>query len=591
MLKIKSNIKNFKVRYKPIIFGENSVIRGDDEHLIIPLNGDYNIHSPEAIVFIREDGSEINYFESRIIVDESGNDRTVVGFPDVRIKIDSCEIISKKIRPNQSEVKFLVLNLSERHYYLKNRDDVFVNDYIDCTFQGDFEIDKKRCDGDYVIYNDYFLFKARGTSNGEYNLRASTLENYETYVYLEVDGEVKALNAIVPCGLGGLDMVNTIFLYGDDALIDKIYDNPTYYNIYGEDERFFTTTIDSGRKIFHSTPGTTVNLRLGDVRLTLPFSLDFDTSLLQEEAVSQFAESESSGMINEVIDYEKQQFIPVYDEKDVEKIVFCIHLRQRDENSSDWSTNDQLEWNCNINNPRIGGDSVSYLGFDDEDVYYQKKMVSETFLRVSFYDKPDRKNQKLLYTAKIFLNSADLYGEYIEDKSLSGIETKFVCTNKYDYDNSTEGFYIHLFPSHLEDGIEGEIYMKCELNNAKYGKTVPLVIFSDDGVKRGYMIKDPNFLHVDGDLEDGIPAQNSNGDDYTPLKVDMATFYEDVYTKVHIGKNTEKKRYEWEISKNSYDFIYFDTDDSLGYGKNALVLQLYEPRINYPLIIARPPAL
>jgi hypothetical protein len=215
----------------------------------------------------------------------------------------------------------------------------------------------------------------------------------------------------------------------------------------------------------------------------------------------------------------------------------------------------------------MSGDSVYFMGFDEDDIYYQKKKVTETFLRVLIYNTPDRRTQKLLYTAKIYLNSANLYGEYIENLTSSGktrflgeivsisgnplstIETQFVCTYKYDYNEPTEGFYFHLFPSNL-DNYDGEwppkVYMKCELNNAKYGMSIPLVLF-ENGFKTGYL------KETGGSFE-----------------VEMNELYGDLYIPIEIRRNNEKDRYEWE----------FIGDVNWEAEKNTITLNLFEPRVN-----------
>lgn len=60
-------------------------------------------------------------------------------------------------------------------------------------------------------------------------------------------------------------------------------------------------------------------------------------------------------------------------------------------------------------------DLLSYLGFDDDDVKYQKSKLKKSFLRISFYDSDNVGNQNLLHTATIFLDSGDLFAKYIKN--------------------------------------------------------------------------------------------------------------------------------------------------------------------------------
>lgn len=60
-------------------------------------------------------------------------------------------------------------------------------------------------------------------------------------------------------------------------------------------------------------------------------------------------------------------------------------------------------------------DLLSYLGFTNDDVKYQKSKLKKSFLRISFYDSDNIANQNLLHTATIFLDSGDLFAKYIKN--------------------------------------------------------------------------------------------------------------------------------------------------------------------------------
>lgn len=60
-------------------------------------------------------------------------------------------------------------------------------------------------------------------------------------------------------------------------------------------------------------------------------------------------------------------------------------------------------------------DLLSYLGFSNDDVKYQKSKLKKTFLRISFYDSDNIGNQNLLHSSTIFLDSGDLFAKYIKN--------------------------------------------------------------------------------------------------------------------------------------------------------------------------------
>lgn len=60
-------------------------------------------------------------------------------------------------------------------------------------------------------------------------------------------------------------------------------------------------------------------------------------------------------------------------------------------------------------------DLLSYLGFNNNDVKYQKSKLKKSFLRISFYDSDNIANQNLLHTSTIFLDSGNLFAKYIKN--------------------------------------------------------------------------------------------------------------------------------------------------------------------------------
>ena len=194
------------------------------------------------------------------------------------------------------------------------------------------------------------------------------------------------------------------------------------------------------------------------------------------------------------------------------------------------------------------------MRFEMGDIYYRRKKVSETFLRLSFYNSRDRKTQKLLYSVKIYLNENLLWKQYINARRtvlrwFDNMPFSFKSTEKYDFSNTTEGFYLYLFPGDIKELDYGTVYLKAELNNAKFGKAVPLSI-----PKRGNTVEEKKFITYDKE------------DEYT----DMRELLEDMYIEVRIRYNSAKKRYEWWIPNG----ITIDEKDN-----TSAQLNLFDPRI------------
>ena len=60
-------------------------------------------------------------------------------------------------------------------------------------------------------------------------------------------------------------------------------------------------------------------------------------------------------------------------------------------------------------------DLLSFLGFTNDDVKFQKSKLKKSFLRVSFFDSDNTANQNLLHSSTIFLNSGELFSKYIRN--------------------------------------------------------------------------------------------------------------------------------------------------------------------------------
>ena len=211
-------------------------------------------------------------------------------------------------------------------------------------------------------------------------------------------------------------------------------------------------------------------------------------------------------------------------------------------------------------------DLLGYLNFTDNDVYYRKKKVSQSFVRLTFYTSPDPVEQKLLYYSTIFIDATTLYGKYVkqllymEENDLfnpkknvgvnlnaaavlcSGgtrIDTKMVITNEFDRTKSSEGFNLYLFAEdknfNLENG-EKTIYMKVEFNHAGNGKTIPMIMWPKD--------------------EDG---------NYVPLTID--NFIKSLYIPIKLTYINDR-------------YVYY-IPDAYKNENGDISLVLFEPKVDY----------
>ena len=202
-------------------------------------------------------------------------------------------------------------------------------------------------------------------------------------------------------------------------------------------------------------------------------------------------------------------------------------------------------------------DLVGLLNFTNDDIYYQKSKVGKTFLRFSYYDSIDPNSQMLLATSTVFMDEHALFKKFIDNsrknvntyslvsydndktKDLNKISvmsefknggsvvideskrlsSRFVITNKYDTDTSSEGFYIYMFKEYSENLHPREIFMKVEFNHAGIGTTIPFIkpmSWTEDNSSKTWF---PNKELSVGSAEmmKGVELEKKNAQDYIPL--------------------------------------------------------------------------
>lgn len=299
----------------------------------------------------------------------------------------------------------------------------------------------------------------------------------------------------------------------------------------------------------------------------MQFSNNVANNLHQEYILeNEFFNKESEKSINRIIDMEKNIYYPAYENYDsytqtfkyelIDELVFDLHFRSRDLET--WAINDDYDdkktWNIfdyynNTLKPTLEHDTFNYyqpadllyfLGFTDNDVFYQKSKIGKTFLRLSFYDSNNPMKQHLLYTSTIFMDEGKYYKTYIDnsigdgdyisineiDKESQRIYSKTISTmydtydtekqivtcesdkrlaasfsikNMFESKESSEGFYMYLFKEFNNGLRERTIYMTVEFNHAGYGKTVKFMQpYNGDGESKSMVLGEEREEFMNG---------------------------------------------------------------------------------------------
>ncbi len=331
----------------------------------------------------------------------------------------------------------------------------------------------------------------------------------------------------------------------------------------------------------------------GTVNLEVPLSTAFGLVPNRNSIINEkFFERAKETLIPEIRDMEKVVLYPAVCKKSddgtlkfdlADEININFHFRNRiiDENkwmiSTGWAAIEGKGWNekyfhdaddATHGNYNTGSteydassDLIGFLGFDDDDIKYQKSKVKQSFLRLLYYSSNDIINKSLITYTTSFLDSNKLFSKYTSlrnnsdflnyyngsnaltddnapknvfscfepaavDEKYKGLRlsSQILLKSKMFSDASSDGFYMYLFKEDAPSKVPKRLYLKGEFNNAGYGKTVSLTIphtVNDDETISVIQYSSPDFpttytkdytLHTDGGEE--ITSESGKTFDY-----------------------------------------------------------------------------
>ena len=120
------------------------------------------------------------------------------------------------------------------------------------------------------------------------------------------------------------------------------------------------------------------------------------------------------------------------------------------------------------------------------------------------------------------------------------LDCSFVVRDEYFTEKSSEGFNFYYFPDAIENG-ERTIYMKIEFNHAKYGRTVPMILWPHGN----------NSLSL-AEAKDRL---------FTPITIKL------------LDKNEN-------VSKEKMFIYTFNEDEYITLNDNTISLNLVEPKLD-----------
>jgi hypothetical protein len=550
MLKYKLNksecvSKTLTLNIKSIIKEDDKVLFESKEPLLIKDN--------ETVYFVRKFKDNIIYKTYINIEKKDKHSFYVNKFKDKELTIEKCEEV-KNISNPFSDKTLNALRFTVKELYKRTNRDVTIRyAYSKTPLENIFRC----CSGDYVRYDGIFLLKAKSVKDNKYETFEDGFLNTYTTLYFKSGSNTITLNALIPLDYNGNDSTTTFYWFFEDGDLKKdfILENYKEIILFENDNRYLIEEEEiSFTKDFDGEVDSFIEYEKNDLELNINIKEGYNTTLLQNDYYKHFyVDNQIKNNINKVVDMEKQIFIPKVKNVDngeintngiVNEIIFNPIFRKRSEGINNWGDWEVLnEYTQNLVNNTT---SLYDLGFTNDDIKYQKKSLKKSFLRLTFYDTKNRANQSLLFYSTIFFNTNKLFKDFITYGDSKYVETKFNVKNSFDYSNSSEGYYLYLFPNLCKGTTETTIYMKVEFNHAKYGKTLPLLSPSIPDFEKGYI-----------DSNNSSPA-------------DIKKLFNDLYIEVKIKYNKDTNEYIWYLNDDKFN-------DSNG---NNLILNLYEPIVN-----------
>ena len=543
MLKFTVNKNNLKEYEEKILVDKVSYV---DNLININTSHPHGLRNGDFINFKRVDVNNNKLFDERFfvnVVDKSNF--TIEKFEQNTLSASTCEKVLVYTPLINDEIEAIKIDLISPSKIFTNRIAV-----SNSAIPNEINIPtKRRCKGDLVNFNNIFLLKATNVEGNKYIEYDNTYYNTLETVYFKYRSTVISMNVLIPLTYNGYDNQNILYWFyekNDEWNINYLLEHYKEGTFFCEDTRFVKENggLADFRKDFSGNTDSYIYYLKNVLDVDFNIKEKFNVSFLKNDYYKDFyVENVINENINEIVDMEKQIFIPKLEGYGSNSVVneIKINLKIRERNHGWNSTLLEDTWYGDKDNRMT---TITDIGFDDSDIKYQKSSLKKSFIRLSFYDTPHRGNQKLLYYSTVFLDSNKIFNDYYSNDKKSDLE--FIIKNSFDYNACSEGYYLYLFPKLAKKDTPTTIYMKVEFNHAKYGKTITFVLPSDDNYKNGYT------------------NSNSQGTE------GIEKLFNDLYVKVNIMYDSANNKYVWYIP----DIKKSKIND---YDNKRITMTLYEP--------------
>lgn len=481
--------------------------------------------------------------------------------------------------------------------------DAMIDGDLDIWFSDESTIERSVCNDivynlrDFVFYieNQKYGTKEQLNINAYYGgqqfftLNAYDLSIYKIQDYLEVGVPI---GQMMGSNINKEDLLNNLFLgLETDKTINRIVDmdKDVYYPYFkgskqethqvgGECSISVTHKGETETNSVGSTSAETTTVNIDQLINKITFNLHFRTRSLDTWKIN-----EDYTKVNTTTDLAK--VLPTFDNTMTNW--FCTDMYSEKQIDKKYYDSKYIASAC------TNGDLITYLNFSNDDIFYQKKKVKKSFIRLLFFDSPIPDNQSLLYQATVWLDGTELFkkymdgmydktyyrmvsdtesdyitvdGEPIDDKNkftfndAQRLSTKFTITNRYNTKHSAEGYYLYLFKELVdtifqettEKKCQATIYMKVIFNHAGEGQSCLFMLPKD---KDNKTIKEFTTTKLN-ELKEGVSLANVLNAVYIPITL------------------------EYDKTINQYKY-YFNEDDCTitQNNENEIIFNLFEIKL------------
>lgn len=213
--------------------------------------------------------------------------------------------------------------------------------------------------------------------------------------------------------------------------------------------------------LLSATTATTINI---------PINIDYQIVDNSDLIERQFVDVEVQKAVNPILDYDKVRYIPVdQNMRNIGNVIYNLSFLV----------------NGMPNNPTY----YSGLGFNDQDIKFERSNFTQSFLSLQFYDTDNALTQTLMSELDIYshLNPDSFYSQGTprstgipgQVKPAAQIPVRLVLSNPLLVKKGFyEGYHIYSYKDDIEIGVPKNLYMRAVYFNAKTGKSVNMTTVS-----------------------------------------------------------------------------------------------------------------